>query len=274
MAYFLNQKTIEPWYNTGNEYPFDLNTSAFSDRGCYTPWSYCETDETIYWLGDDKTVYAMNNFSPKAISGHAEEYELKKADCSGAYMTTYSSEGHDFVFLHLPGSNKTMCYDAATGLWHDRQTGSTRHFANDMITVDGVTYAGAHGSASVYIMDSDIGSDDGAAMYREMITPPDLFVGRINSAELVMQHYNPPAPGKLWVDMTPAERKIMKQWPEIVMEYTDDDGKSWSNPDAISLEPYAEMRAVWNKLQYSRRRSYKFSMKADMPCAWVSVWLT
>jgi hypothetical protein len=272
-AILFNQTSIEPWYVSGEDYPFNPNLSAFIDRGCYTPFSFCTNDNTVFWLGDDLRVYRLNGYSPEPISTHAIEYELSLYDCSEAYMLTSSQEGHDFVFLQIPSMKRTLVYDTATRLWHYRTTGNGRHLSNTMITVNGVTYVGSGDSATVSVFDSDIGNDNGIPIPRKMITPVDNYHGRVNSCELILQHFNPPTPAKLSIDMTDAERLLNPEWPVIELSYTDDDGRSWSEPDPIQLEPNNELRAVWYKLGYPNRRSYKFETKADMACIWAGVWL-
>ncbi|HXV98535.1 MAG TPA: hypothetical protein VEC93_08935 [Anaerolineae bacterium] len=273
LLFFLGQKTIEPWYLSGEDYPFNPSQAQFIDRGCYGPHSYVLANDCIYWLGDDKIVYRMVGYTPQRISTHSEESVLASADCAGAYMITYSHEGHDFVLLQIPSLNATLCYDCLTGMWHDRKTGSKKHFAGHMLTISGQTYAGAQGSPSVSLLDHSKGNDNGIVMRRQMVTPKDLTTGRVNRCELLLQYFNPPAPEKLKIDMSSSERMVLKEWPIISMAYTDDNGSSWSIEDAVELEPNPEMKAVWNKLGYSYGRSYRFTLDADMPCVWAGGWL-
>lgn len=271
LAYFFNQKSIEPWYNTGEDFPFSPSQSAFSDRGCYTAFSYVETDQAIYFLGDDKIVYRITGYQPERISTHSEEYDLSGVDCSGAWMETYSHEGHDFVLLQVPGMKKTLCYDASTRAWHDRQSGSDKHFSNCMITLNGVTYVGDRNSASISVLDHDIPSENGQKMTFRMITPKDMYRGRVNSIELVLQKFSVPSPEKLRVDMTSEERMLLAEWPAIGMQYTDDDGQSWSSIDGQELPPNSELVAVWNKLGYAYGRSYMFTAEG-VQCIWAGLW--
>jgi hypothetical protein len=189
-------------------------------------------------------------------------------------METYSQEGHDFILLQVPALNKTLVYDTATSVWHDRQTGSGKHFSSFMITKGGVTYVGSAIEASIGILDPERGNDSGVKLKRQMITPVDTYAGRINSVELVLQYFNPPSPAKLSIDMTKAEKMLGGEWPIIAMAYTDDDGRSWSVDDSYELEPNPEMRPIWNKLGYANRRSYRFTLDADISCIWAGAWLT
>lgn len=274
LVFFMGQKSIEPWYLTGEDYPFNPSQAQFVDRGCYGPFSYVLADDRIYWLGDDKIVYRMDGYTPTRVSTHSEESVLAKADCTGAYMLTYSHEGHDFVLLQIPSLSVTMCYDSLTEMWHDRATGSGKHFSSHLLTISGETFAGHSKSPSVSIFDHDSGNDNGVKMRRQMVTPKDLTRGRVNKCELLLQYFNPPAPEKLAIDMTASERMLLKEWPVISMAYTDDDGSTWSADDAVELSPNPEMRAVWDKLGYSYGRSYRFTLDADMPCVWAGGWLS
>ena len=100
-------------------------SGVFIEHGCLAPYSIVNLDNTLYWLGQDKDgagqVWRANGYTPERVSTHAVEYHLKKQgnleDCVG---WSYSEEGHSFLCLYVPGGETTFCYDAATGLWHER----------------------------------------------------------------------------------------------------------------------------------------------------------
>src|SRR6185437_9614875 len=88
--------------------PVKMNNSIFllggSDRGAGIAWN-------------------IQGYQPIRVSNYAVEQEWNTyptiADAEGY---AYEDGGHTFWMLRFPTANKTWCFDAATGLWHERST--------------------------------------------------------------------------------------------------------------------------------------------------------
>ena len=64
---------------------------------------------------------AMDELSDERISNHAIETALSNyVRTDDAYAFSYQSNGHSFYVISFPTDLKTWCFDATTGMWHER----------------------------------------------------------------------------------------------------------------------------------------------------------
>jgi hypothetical protein len=161
------------FYYSGNaDQPIERIQGAFIEHGCAAPQSVAKLDNTVFWIGRDSngqgTVWRANGYTPQRISTHAIEYALQSySQISDAIAYTYQQDGHAFYVLTFPQANKTWCYDAATGAWHERSYRNTttgndeRHRSNCLIYFGGVHVVGDYADGRVYALDPDYYTDDG-----------------------------------------------------------------------------------------------------------------
>lgn len=116
----------EVFYDSGTTpTPFVRNTSGIFEVGCVAPYSICNLDNQVFWLGGNKNgegiVYKLQGYSPIRISTHSIEYAIQgMTSISDARAFSYQQDGHHFYCLTFPTGDKTYCYDVNTGLWHER----------------------------------------------------------------------------------------------------------------------------------------------------------
>lgn len=123
--WFASATAIVPYYVSGGNFPFDVNTSQIMEQGIGAKWSFASLDNTFFWLGQNKEgakiVWRATGASPQRVSDHGIETELENAgNVSDAIGYSYQEAGHLFYVLLLPGANKTRVYDATTNKWHGR----------------------------------------------------------------------------------------------------------------------------------------------------------
>lgn len=142
VALFVNRLQIvllgalktEIWYNAGNaNFPFARVPGAYVEHGCVAPFSACQQDIEIYWLGQDLQgqgiVFKLRGYDVERISNHALEDAIRKIITFGGVITdaigyTYQQLGHTFYVLSFPSGNQTWVYDASIrdpeAAWHQR----------------------------------------------------------------------------------------------------------------------------------------------------------
>jgi hypothetical protein len=112
-------KWFEVYNNSGSDFPFDL--IATRQTGLLAAHGVVTADNTLMFPSDKRIIGRLENYDFKRISTHYVERLLEK-DESPSDMVAFSwaTEGHEFV--NWTGDNYSICYDAATGVWHNRES--------------------------------------------------------------------------------------------------------------------------------------------------------
>lgn len=124
----------QPYYNSGNIFPFDVVQGAFVEQGISDPNSAVKLDNSIFWIGSDargnRIAWRMSGYTPQRVSNHAVEYAWQAYPQDGlAIAYSYQDQGHSFWVIYFPTANPTggggadgatWVYDVATGMWHER----------------------------------------------------------------------------------------------------------------------------------------------------------
>ncbi len=177
-VWLFGTETTEIWSNTGAEFfPFERAPGGYIEQGCAAKFSPAKIDNSIFWLGRDRTgrgvVYRANAYIPQRISTHAIEFAINDGELSDAIGTSYTEEGHLFYVLTLPSQSETWVYDCRTKLWHERQylepvTGvRSRHRTNCYTFFSGTHLVGDYANGKIYRQSLDLYDDDGDPVYRE-----------------------------------------------------------------------------------------------------------
>jgi hypothetical protein len=165
--WLFGEKTTEIWSNVGgSDFPFLRVSGAFVEKGCISSASVATGAGTVFWLGDDRVIYAADGFKPTRISTHAiEQATAGYSVVNDARGWFYEQEGHQFYVLSFPTDGATWVYDLATRMWHERES-------ENYITwrcVEGTAFAGGiiAGDARdgrLYRVDTVIYDDAGEAV--------------------------------------------------------------------------------------------------------------
>lgn len=180
-VWMFGDTTTEVYYNSGNaDFPIERITGAYLEHGCAAAQSVAKLDNTVFWLGKDSngngTVWRANGYTPQRISTHALEYALQTySQISDALAYTYQADGHAFYMLTFPQAGKTWCYDAATGLWHERAYWNAgnfeRHRSNCLAFYSGTHVVGDYENGKLYALDPDYFMDDGEPLVAQRSAP-------------------------------------------------------------------------------------------------------
>ena len=124
----FGQYSSELWYDAGTgTFPLAPIQGVYMETGCAAPFSICNIDNTIYWVGYDKKgwgmVFKLNGYLPQRVSNHSIEKIINDAGTAtqiNAYA--YQEEGHSFIVINAPNLGTTLVYDASQEMWHERQS--------------------------------------------------------------------------------------------------------------------------------------------------------
>ena len=124
LLFVVCQEHLELWYDAGAvPFPFQRYTGAGISYGCISPHSIIKQDGAIFFLGADKIFYRLQSTVPIRVSTHAMEHIIAQdSNLAEAYCSTYTLEGHKFVVLQLPASQRTLVFDISTNRWHERES--------------------------------------------------------------------------------------------------------------------------------------------------------
>lgn len=263
-AWLFGARTTEVWANTGaSPFPFErVPGGGRIEKGCIAARSPVKVDNSIFWLGHDRIVYRADGYRPARVSNHAVEEVLRAGDVSDARGFTYSQGGHEFYLLTLPSLNRTFAYDAATGWWSERQSGTSLTYAkwdaNCVFQAFGKTLVGGELGA-LYELDLDTYTDAGQPIRRAVASLPIFPEGNraiVNKIELELE---------TGVGLPTGQGSA----PEVMMRFSDDDGMTWSNERRASIgaQGRKRVRAEWRRNGMFRSRMYEFAISDPVKVA-------
>lgn len=109
----LGTETVEFWPKTGDpDIPFSPIAGRVFEQGVIGTGCAVGTDNSFFWIGNDKIVYRNGNI-PEAISGDGI---VERAVASNSHaMFLIEDERHKFLCCRFDAC--TMAYDITTGEW-------------------------------------------------------------------------------------------------------------------------------------------------------------
>lgn len=155
----------EIWQATGDpDAPFQRATGRGYEKGCLYRDTATRYDNTLVWVTDQYEVCRASAV-PQVISNPALSDRIRRAtgDCSA---WTFAIDGHDFYVLRIPGQG-TFAYDALTQAWCEFATyleSVWRPWVG--IQHDGIILAGSSVDGTIYQVDPESATDNGATIER------------------------------------------------------------------------------------------------------------
>jgi WD40 repeat protein len=170
-VFVLGDKSAQFFANTGAATGTWANRPGTEmDVGAASPWTACRLDNSVYWLGNDGSVYKLEGYQPRRISTHALEQAFSRADTSKAYAFTFEDRGHKVYYLTVGG--KTWGYDVATGEWHRRKSSGIDFWRmNSLVKWRRRWYGGDYTNGKLYLLDWAVMDEAGEEMERSRTSP-------------------------------------------------------------------------------------------------------
>jgi hypothetical protein len=167
----LCSRWLEFWRDTGNaDFPFE--PISWKPTGLRAAHAVVESDNTLMFPGDDNNVYRLANYEPQIISTH-EISRLIQNDADAASMIGFGIEREGHSFATFSGTDWTRTYDAATKVWHARQSyGYDRWRVIHSMRAWNKTIVGDRLSGKLFYLDKDTFTEDGTALVWKIISPP------------------------------------------------------------------------------------------------------
>lgn len=167
----LGERTGEFFRNTGAaQGTFQRIDGTEMEVGCAATHSARKLDNSVFWLGNDGSVYRLNGYSPIRISTHAMEQAISRCNLAQAFAFTYEDRGHKIYYLTFP-DGMTWGYDVATQEWTRRESfGLERWRMSSMVRSNRQWFAGDYANGKVYRIDWSMPWENGEVIERRRIS--------------------------------------------------------------------------------------------------------
>lgn len=241
--WLFGEISTEVWSNTGaSSFPLQRINGAVLQKGLHARDLCARLANTVFWVGNDLAVYAAQGYAPQRISTHAIETQLNQIDTTGGYALAYSQEGHYFLILTFPTADLTFVYDSAEGEWHERSSriGTQDKYWRPAAIVEafGKLYVFDSLSGKVGSINLDVYTEFGEQIISSRISA----VMSANAKPVIMS--------KVQIIMETGVGLSDGEDPIILMSYSDDGGRTFSNDRQASMGRIGEYstRVEWTRL--------------------------
>jgi hypothetical protein len=254
-VWLFGVNTTEVWQNTASVFPFDPIPGSLMDRGIAAPLSAALMDNSVFWIGDDRIVYRANGYTPQRVSTFAVEEILRAGTISDAEASTHAIGGHHFYVLRFPTLDRTLALDAATGIWHERQSGTAvTPAAWDVLCIFNAFGKTLVGLADGAIRELDLDTYlDGTTQIRRVITS---FPAYANGKRTILRRMELEC--ELGVGLTTGQGST----PQWMLRKSNDGGFTFGNEKFASAGATGARRArlMWDQLGMFRNGAVELSI--------------
>lgn len=266
----FGHESMEPWRDqpdgTG-DFPFRRQEGRFQERGCASERSIVAMDNTIYFLGDDRVVYRIDEIVPVRVSDHGVEQALESAtidQIEAAVAFSYTQHGHYFYCLTFGDS--TWVFDATTSglggnnVWHRRTTGEGRWRGESYAYGYGKHLLGDYSSGQVWALDQSANTDGG------------LMIRRVRSVGPVSDDIRQLGCHRLELTLLNAVGTTTS--PQLWLEISKDDGRTWSPALLKGLGKSGEYSTdvVWRRLGKAKSWIFRWTMTDANDVLWIEAY--
>lgn len=238
--FLFKHKQVEQWRNTGNaDFPFEPIGSPIK-HGLLAEQGVTNFDNTLLFVGDDSVVYRIaGTGSVQRVSDHGIERTIANDDDQSSIMaSSHTLEGHAFAVLS--GSDWTRIYDAATGVWHSRESYNQggRWRARFPVRAWGKTIVGDSLSGNLYFLDKTSFVEGDQPLVWGVDTP--VFHAFPNGAVMDALH----------IDVATGNATTTGQGsaPVIMLDWSTDGGATYKGNRQLSLGSYGSRVRVTTRM--------------------------
>ena len=227
--FLFGRQTTEVWYNSGDPaFPLTRTASGFMEIGCTSKYGPSKIDNSIFFPATDGTVRRVNGYTPVRVSQTAMEQAIAKYAEQEAVGNTWIENGHSMYGLTY--NEATWVYDVSTQLWHERQSyGLANWRAQFILRGNNRSYVGDRTSNRLGLLDGETFTEWSGPMVAT-VTSPTVPLKDHAYLELVFEQ---------GVGVVTGQGSD----PKVMVKFSDDDGRSWSNEIWRSLGRIGDYKA-------------------------------
>jgi hypothetical protein len=260
----FGEETSEVWFNSGNtDFPFERSPQGVIKAGIAGRYACAKEDNTIFFLDHRGMARRLDGYTPVRISTHAIEVEFKKRDISTCKVFAWVEDGHTLVSYKF--SDGCFVYDVSTELWHERGTYGSGTWLTEFIYT-------AYGKALRFDSDGRIG-EMSRTVYAEYGNPivATCVSPAVTDKNKLLDHNNLQLLFETGVGLTLGQGSL----PEVMLRWSDDSGRTWSNTVTRSLGPIGEYKTgvKFDRIGRAKARVYEWSISDPVKLVFMDAFL-
>ncbi len=265
--YAAGEETIQPYWNPGDVTPaFQPVSNSVQQIGVKAKYSIAYNKEFTYFLGSDLNVYRYDGLSLVAIGDTAICQAIASyVDTEDAYGAAFSFDSLEFYLLTFFTGNQTWLFNEQSGLWTNLTFGeyNDAYLAYSYIKMYGKHLIADRRNGELLQLDFDAFTDNGEVIQRRRQTVA-------LTAKLLGLPGRRVTMNWLRILLEPGVSQINSP-ANMIMEYSDDDGHTWSSELWSSVGPLGdyEYMVEWAQLGTFYKRMFRFTMTD--PVKWVLI---
>ena len=220
-------ESIETWRHTGDaDFPLERDIGTTTEFGTYSPDSIASVKGVVGFVDSYGAVQLVTPAGFQQISTQTINKAISEVDKSTITGTAYSVEGQQFYCIS--SANWTWKYNLSTGLWHEGKSyGLERWRGGVSVIFNDKTLVCDYADSRIYELKSDYYKEDDSHMILEIITPDQQsFPNRYEVNELRLDVL-------VGVGLNSTDTEDYE--PEVMVQYSDDSGSTWSPERTIKL---------------------------------------
>lgn len=261
--WLVGEKGSEIWFNAGGaNFAFQRIPGAAPPIGASAAQTLAQCGDSLVWLGrtvnGENVVVQTSQYSWKRISTHAIEKAIAGYPLvSDAFGFCYEDQGHLFYVLTFPTADVTWCWDATTGLWHQRLSYDAnsgqfhRHRSNCFANFQNLRLVGDYQSGEIHQMSRTIFDDAGEPLVALRRCP---HIWSREDRKRVFQ-------SALQIEFAPGVGLQTGQGdhPQAMLKWSDDGGATYGTEHwaTIGRAGRYKNRAMWRRLGQARDRVFE-----------------
>ena len=260
--WLMGQKTSEIWFNAGAaDFPFQIMPGPFVQHGNAALYSIAQVNGAVCYLTQDQAgsriVARAEGYKADPISTKALEQELASySTVDDAIGFCYQQDGHAFYVLTFPTADKTWCWDESTQLWHQRtwidaNGAEHRHRAACAAFAYETNVVADWETGQLYAFDMNEATDNGSPRQFRRGFPHLMNDGK----RVIYPGFVLDIEAATSMDTTVDPNNAPKVW----LRWSDDRGRTWSNPIAQSLGATGQYltQPQWSRTGMARDRVFE-----------------
>lgn len=256
--------STEVWRNAGLlNFPFQRVSGAVLEYGLTARWSLVKLDSAQYFLarsraGGERVVVRVRGYQPQKISDPGIDYLINQmADVSDAQGFGYTQEGRAMYQLTFPSEGKTIVFDVSTNMWHERESTvdgeQTRHRAHCYAFFNGNHIVSDSISGKCGRLRLDLYTEYGNTVQWERMAP-EIYDDEKGRRFPVSE---------IEIEMETGVGTAGEPSPVVMLSYSNDSGKTWSNPRMISVGKMGEYKKRAQSRRFGTARRWLFRLRGS-----------